>query len=348
MLCLLGVSTLKAQVTVEARVDSVSILIGEQTDMTVSVKAPKGSSIVLPSFKQGQQLVPGVEVLSEKDIEGKHEGELTTIARKYVLTSFDEHLYAIPAQKIKVNGKEYKTNVMALKVVTMEVDTLHMNQFYPPKDVQDNPFQWSEWSNVFWLSFLLVVMLIAAYYLFLRLKQNKPIITTFHIVKHIPPHQKALTAIEKIKAEQLTNNEDQKRYYTELTDTIRQYIRERFGFNAMEMTSSEIIGQLEQCGDSRMIDELRELFQTADLVKFAKYSTLMNENDMNLVNAVNFIDQTKTDAKETEERVAPKLSESETKSVKNRMTIKVLLCGIAIVGMVLLCYVVYSIYMLIN
>lgn len=32
---------------------------------------------------------------------------------------------------------------------------------------------------------------------------------------------------------------------------------------------------------------------TADLVKFAKYSTLINENDMNLVNAIEFINQTK-------------------------------------------------------
>ncbi len=37
------------------------------------------------------------------------------------------------------------------------------------------------------------------------------------------------------------------------------------------------------------------LFQTADLVKFAKHSPLMNENDMNLVNAVEFINNTKVE-----------------------------------------------------
>ena len=78
-----------------------------------------------------------------------------------------------------------------------------------------------------------------------------------------------------------------------LTDTLRQYIKERFGFNSLEMTTDQIIEHLQAAGDRKMIDELRQLFQTADLVKFAKYSTQLNENDMNLVKAVNFIDETK-------------------------------------------------------
>ena len=156
------------------------------------------------------------------------------------------------------------------------------------------------------------------FYLFVRLRENKPIITKLRIVRHVPAHQRALSAIEKIKAERMQQSEDQKAYYTQLTDTLRKYIQERFGFNAMEMTSSEIIGRLQENGDKKMLDELRELFTTADLVKFAKYSTLINENDLNLVNAVNFIDETKQDEQETVEKIAPKLSENDQKVKKNR------------------------------
>ena len=53
----------------------------------------------------------------------------------------------------------------------------------------------------------------------------------------------------------------------------------------MEMTSSEIIDKLQEINDKESIKDLMYLFQTADLVKFAKHSPLMNENDMNLVNA---------------------------------------------------------------
>ena len=152
--------------------------------------------------------------------------------------------------------------------------------------------------------------------------------------------------IDKIKSERLVSSGDQKTYYTKLTDTLRRYIEERFGFNAMEMTSSEIIYRLRERGDQKMIDELTELFTTADLVKFAKYETLINENDLNLVNAVNFINETKQEGETTEERIVPKLSEDDKKSMKNRITIKTLLWIIGVTVLCLFAYIIYIIYTL--
>jgi hypothetical protein len=165
-------------------------------------------------------------------------------------------------------------------------------------------------------------------------------------VKHLPAHQRALKEIDQINAEQLVQSEDQKAYYTKLTETLRKYIQERFGFNAMEMTSSEIIDALQQRGDKKMIDELHEIFFTADLVKFAKYSTLINENDLNLVNAVNFIDQTKQDDKPTEERIVPKLSDDDKKSRNNRIVIKSIISVGVVAAVALLGYIIYNIYLL--
>ena len=48
-----------------------------------------------------------------------------------------------------------------------------------------------------------------------------------------------------------------------------------------------------QENDEEALAELRELFQTADLVKFAKWTTLINENDANLMTALEYINQTK-------------------------------------------------------
>ena len=144
----------------------------------------------------------------------------------------------------------------------------------------------------------------------------------------------------------MVSSPDQKTYYTELTDTLRQYIEERFGFNAMEMTTTEIIYTLHEKGDKKMIDELKSLFETADLVKFAKYETLINENDKNLVNAINFIDQTKIEGEPTEERIVPKLDEKDRRTQKTRKTIKMLLTAIGISVFALLIYIVYQVYLL--
>ena len=335
-----------AQVQVEQYIDSMTMLIGEQVHLTVDVTAPEKAKIQFPELKPSTMFVPGVELLAVSgDTVGMGSGT-HKVSRTLTLTSFDENLYSLPPVKVKVDGREYKGNQLALKVLTVDVDTLHPNQFFPPKDVQDNPFQWNDWSALFWLSVLLLLLALLCYWLLQRLKENKPIITRIRIVKKVLPHQKALTAIDKIKAEHMQASENQKDYYTRLTDTLRQYIEERFGFSAMQMTSSEIIYKLRESGDQTMIDELKELFTTADLVKFAKYSALLGENDMNLVNAINFIDQTKLEGQPTEERIVPKLTDDDKRSRKNRITIKAVLWITAAVMAVLVAYIIYNVWTL--
>ena len=219
---------------------------------------------------------------------------------------------------------------------------------FDDKDVQDNPFQWSDWSMPFWLSVLMLFLLAAAYYLYLRLRDNKPIISHIRIVKRLLPHQKAMKEIEQIKADKMVSSENSKEYYTKLTDTLRKYIEERYGFNAMEMTSSEIIEKLMASQDQKSLDELRQLFTTADLVKFAKYSTLINENDANLVNAIDFINQTKLENVPVEETIKPQLSEEDQRSQKTRRVLKYFITAIAVVCLALFVYVVYTLYMLLG
>lgn len=336
------------QVQVDQTIDSIAILIGQQARMTLAVTARHDAKIVWPRFKPSQFLVPGVEVVEQHDGEVTEVDGMTKVSHVYTLTSFDEKLYAIPALTVKVDGRTFKGSQLALKVLTVPVDTLHPNQFFPPKDVQDNPFLWSEWRMVFWLSIVVVMLCLLTGYLYVRLKKNKPIIARIKIVRHVPAHQKALHEIEEIKASHMANSENQKEYYTRLTDTLRKYIEERFGFNAMEMTSNEIICRLRETGDQKGIDELHELFETADLVKFAKHNALINENDLNLVNAAKFIDETKTATKEVEERIVPKLSEDEEKTRKNRVTLKTLIYTSVVLVIVLVAYIVYQLSQLLG
>lgn len=345
----MGCSTLAFGQTVEQRMDSLQLLIGQQTILHLKATARKGARIVLPSFKPQDQIVPGVEVVEQSKGDTMQMGDdRIQVSRDYTLTSFDEKVYVVPALDVKIDGKSYHGNPLALKVLTVPVDTVHPNQFYPAKGVQDNPFEWSEWSFAFWLSLLMIIICGAMIYLRNRLKKNKPIIARIRIVKRVPAHEKALREINDIKHHHTSaSQETQKEYYTQLTNTLRAYIVSRFGFNAMEMTSGEIIEHLRASSDQKMIDELRMLFSTADLVKFAKYEIPMNENDANLVNAINFIDQTKTDEQPKEEKIVPTLSTEDQKSQQQRRLIKTLLWvgGISVVA--IFGYIVYQVAMLV-
>ena len=344
-----SVLRISAQVQVEASIDSIQIFVGEQVHVTLSATAKEQSKVEFPQFKPTEYITPGVEVLGAEELETKEQDNgFVTRQMVYTMTSFDDTLYYIPPMKVKIDGKPYESKSLALKVLTIEVDTTNVDQFFGPKDVQDNPFQWSDWSLSFWLSVLMLLLLAAAYYLYLRLRDNKPIITHIRVVKRLLPHQKALQQIEQIKADKMVASENSKEYYTKLTDTIRKYIEERYGFNAMEMTSSEIIDHLMATQDENALSELRHLFLTADLVKFAKYSTLINENDANLVNAIDFINQTKLENEPQEETVKPQLSEEDQRSQKARRVLKSVIAAISVVCLALFGYVVYTLYLLLN
>lgn len=342
MLCL------SAQVSVDTKIDSIQILIGEQTGLTLSVTAKEGSRIKLPAFKPSQYITPGVEVLESTGADtSRLDNGFVRITKRYTLTSFDENLYYLPPMSVTVNGKTYKSRSLALKVLTMPVDTLHPERFFPPKDVQNNPFSWDDISLAFWLSVLMVIVVVVVCYLSIRLKENKPVIAHVRIIKKMPPHKKALKEIEHLKESRMSISEDQKTYYTMLTDVLRKYIKERFGFNAMEMTSSEIISRLGSEGDDKATAELRELFVTADLVKFAKYSTLINENDANLVNAIEFINTTKQEDQAVVERVEPVLSDTDKRDIRSRKVLKCTIIVLSAIGVALLASVVYQVYLLI-
>ena len=84
-----------AQVFVESEIDSIEILIGEQTDVTLSVTAKKGAEVKMPEFQPSQYLTPGVEVLGHSAADTSHlDNGLVKITKRYTLTSFDEKLYS--------------------------------------------------------------------------------------------------------------------------------------------------------------------------------------------------------------------------------------------------------------
>ena len=338
-----------AQVSVEAKIDSLEMVIGQQTDVTVTVTAKEGDQVEFPNFKPLQQIIPGVEIVESGPMttSGKSDGSCL-FQRNYTLTSFDGKLYYLPPFAVKVNGKEYKSKSLALKVLEIEVDTTNVDKFFGPKDVQDNPFSWQEWSVIFWLSLIMLAMISITYYLYLRLRDNKPIVAKIRIIKRLLPHQKAMKEIEAIKADKMVMSENQKEYYTKLTDTLRKYIEERYGFRAMEITSSEIIDRLTETQDSQALDELRLLFNTADLVKFAKYSTLINENDMNLVNAIEFINKTKVENQVEEIVEKPQMTQEEVRSVKTRRTLKIIIVTLAVASAAILIFEIYSLYNLVS
>lgn len=332
-----------AQVVFEARVDSMVLLIGQQRELTLDVTCGASQKLQMPDYRPQQPLAEDVEIveLLGTDTTFIDDGKRMQVLQRYAITAWDSTIVLLPPFEVKVDGKPYQSKQLALKVFTVDVDTVHVDQFFLPKDIQRNPFSWDDWKPVFWFVGINQLLALVLLWLYSHWRQNKPLIQIIRRKRKLPAHQVAMNEIERIKSERKWAEEDSKEYYTQLTDTLRNYIRERYGFNAMEMTSSEIIERLMQEQDETALAELRQLFQTADLVKFAKYTTMINENDANLVSAIDFINQTKIEIDPNlpeEEIIIPE----EVKQIKARsLTVKIMMGVIVTVAFVAICYAAY-------
>lgn len=317
------------QVTVRASIDSLQLLVGEQTKIHLEVSMDADRKLRLPVIKD--TLVRGVEVLdiAKPDTQKLNDDKRWLIRQDYTVTSFDSALYYLPPLEVMVDDKEYRSESLALKVYSIPVDTLHPDQFFGPKTIVEVPLQWQDIDSMVYSLILMLLFGAGCVFLIVRLKNNKPIIKIIKIEPKLPPHQEAMKHIEEIKANKNIQREDPKLYYTELTDVIRTYIAERFGFNAMEMTSAEIIEQLLQVKDKDSLKDLKYLFETADLVKFAKHAPMMNENDMNLVNAVDFINETKIEEEPGAKKEPTEIKVEEKRSKQGRIA---LMCSIGVTG----------------
>ncbi len=295
LLFLLSGKVIAQSVTVDAKIDSLQILIGEQAKIQLQVSMDAKQRAVFPAY--ADTLIRGIEIIdvAKPDTQYLNDKQRLLITQEYTVTSFDSALYYLPPMKVVVDNQDYYSKALALKVYSVQVpiDENNPDFFFGPKPVMKAPFAWEDWYGLIGCSFLALPLLGLLIYLIIRIRDNKPIIRKIKVEAKLPPHQLAMKEIERIKGEKVWQKGQPKEYYTELTDAIRTYIRERFGFNALEMTSSEIIEKLLEMNDKDGLTDLKALFLTSDLVKFAKHAPMMNENDANLLSAIDFINETK-------------------------------------------------------
>jgi len=86
----------------------------------------------------------------------------------------------------------------------------------------------------------------------------------------LPPEVIALAELERISALNLPARGDYKQHYTLVVDTVRRYLEARYGVEAMDRTTYELMNDL---GYRRVsVGDLEPLLNESDLVKFAKYA----------------------------------------------------------------------------
>lgn len=322
---------LSAQVLVDIKIDSMQLYIGEQTGIELNVTCDANQKPELPRFESSlkngyfEQLVPGVEVVEscKPDTQMLNNGKRMQISQRYIITSFDSALYYLPPMEVVIDTTHYKSKALALRVYSLDVDTLHLEKFAGINGIEPLEFSWEDWHHSIFSALAIVLLCVLIFLAYWWLKKGNPVIPLMRRKPKLPPHQVAMQEIQRIKEERTWATEESKEYYTQLTDTLRTYIQDRYGFRAMDMTSSEIIDRLVQENDAEALNELSELFRTADLVKFAKYTTPINENDAHLLTAMAYINQTKQEVDPNAKSEEPLYTAEQRRTIGMKWTLRI-------------------------
>lgn len=282
----------QSNVVVKTEVDSMMMWVGQQTGLHIEVTCDAGQSIEFPIYRD--TIVKGLEIIPPVSIDTQYvnNGQRMTVTRSYTVTCFDSALIYIPPVRVMVDGEQFESNRLALAFMSYDIPEGAENQIFPPKENMKTPLKFYELkgSLLFWL--LAAIGLTVGIILLLAFVNNRPIIKRIKVEAKIPAHIKALEGIEQLRSSGSSHSDDVKEYYTRLTDLVREYINERFGFNATEMTSDEILEHLEESRSKESLTELADLFTTSDMAKFAKFKPMLAENDRNLVSAIEFVKET--------------------------------------------------------
>ena len=302
---------LAQKASVRATIQPSEIMIGQQALINLQVIAPKNKTIHFPVYEK--EIVPGVEVVTMLKPDTTIENNVMTINFKYIVTSFDSTLYNIPRMPVFDGTDTIFSNSFGLKVTSpvlkdstrayleklknKETDSIDFNQLQlnDIKPIQKPPFVWTDYLWILWVILgvgLLAALVLAVIYFILK-KKNKGYFFTPPEV--LPAHVRAIQSLDKLKAEKIGQQEGrEKEFYTKITDILRLYIAERYGINAMEMTSGEILNEIRKVNDADSVYEnLKQILSVADLVKFAKYKPYPDENDLSMMNAYLFVNQTR-------------------------------------------------------
>lgn len=306
------------QVIVKAAIDSTAMLIGQQSQMHLEVSGPASICYTFPVF-QGDTLVKGVEVLASGRLDTLEKiGDQIRIRANYLVTSFDSGLYYIPPLKIIAGLDTVESNYMALKIMTYAVDTTKV-QIFDIKGVENPPFVLGDYALEMMAFLLLYILVLLTIWYVLKKKYGRKEENRVE-VPLLPPHVVAIMELDRLKSERIWKSGKCKEFYTTLSDVLRRYIERRFQVNALEMTTDEILLMFRKDRDTQSVyQNLRQILQLADLVKFAKIQPLENENELSIVNSYFFVNQTKIEEVKPIEEQKESLDEEQKKGTNTNV-----------------------------
>lgn len=316
----LGINTAVAVApTIKVSLDSAYLLMGKTTPLHVELVNDESAS--------GQLLIPKdslcdkVEILKILNVDTAAIGSgRREIKLDILLQSFDSGVYRLNPVKYVEGSETIASNQPVLKVLPVAVDSLETIHDYA--DVADIDRSFIDYLPDFvvdyglWILAVIIVLGLGAYIFYVVKRKKNPFATAPE--KPVPPYEKAVLELNRLRGEKLCEQGREREFYTRLTDILRIYLQGRFGINAMEMTSTQIRHSLQSNETTRLSKRnMEQVLETADFVKFAKVRPLPDDNVKAYNSAMQFVEDTKPQPEPETEPESDSMSDKKTNNDNN-------------------------------
>ena len=286
-----------AQYSAKATVDSTHIMIGDHLRMRIDVVHPPRAELLPLVLKKKEGDV--VEFLAQSKWDTVSKSGNVRLKKDLLLTAWDSGYHDVPALPIVFLANAQQDTVYTQNI-PLEVEVPPADSVLADiKPIIEEPITWHDYiPQMAVVAFILLAIVL--WYIVSRMKTNKELPPPPPVI--IPPHEVAIDKLKKLKEAKLWQQGQVKEFHSQLTYIIREYLEKRYGVQALEQTTDEILGQMKGFRlNEELIPKMTTLLQTADLVKFAKAEPPADYHDNALALGEEFVRATKKVAQPTME-----------------------------------------------
>ena len=287
------------QTLIEPLQERDSVLIADQLFYGFELeKVEEGTQFAFPQVKD--TLMTNIRIVRQWQMDTlkaskarKGQPRLLDLRGGLTITSFDEGIYYLPPLAVQRLSKDGVLDTLVFEPQKVEIKTMPVDTAtFKPHDIKEPinyPVTFAEVAP--WAAGGLALAGLIALIVWLIVRYRRT-----HDPEHVkkdPAHIVALRKLDRYRGTNLWVPEKQTIFYSGITDALREYIADRYEIGAMEMTTAEIFEDMKRTdAPQELLDELRDLFERADFVKFAKFTASDDDNAKALPTAVRFVTST--------------------------------------------------------
>lgn len=280
-------------IRITATLDSTNYRVGDWIRIQLSAEHPFETKM---RWERPVQInAPGFEKLAESAIDSIKQNGFLTERKMITITTFDTGVWQIPP--ITCYYMQHgvmdsaSSDPLSVYVSAVAIDTTAAAR--PIKGIFSIG---AAGQNIAWylLPFLILIIIASVTWFYVNQKRKINQHRSQHKADTRLPHEKAYDNLLVLEQKKPWEHDLVKEYYVQVTQILREYIETGLELPALENTTQELLASLRKKSlDEKLIMQLSDDLNLADLVKFAKVQPATSSHLQILHTVKDFIQKTK-------------------------------------------------------